>query len=438
MVIPQFFSRVLANISRLLLLGVAGPLTRILHGSSGNLCHGKEVASPLRYSAIRPMARLMNWSIQGAVTLGYPKMGYNPFYWRRKRRNSRWASKVSGKSEEELVSQARRYLDSTQSLPVTTTHSDGTRFTVLIGFHSHLQYFRECIDSVVRAVQQSPNTYVELLIVNDDPSVDSAILKEVVESSSIPSLVRTNKANVGICRSINDAIPHSKSEWILHLDCDDTLDESAVLVLQDTIRRFPGVRYISSRVIDVTESGNVMAYRLRDETPVDLIENNYASHLKAIRKDLHDEIGLFNPSFEGCQDFEFALRSALCERLLFIPQYLYRYRWHDSSQTVGQSNRQNETILRIRQTYLLAIDWILHGVCGVSLRFEGPHAETWTSKVLVIPPKESQSSPIQITAHVSSPFTREHLKLLMIQAASEAVKASGEKDALHSSLIHFS
>jgi glycosyltransferase involved in cell wall biosynthesis len=290
----------------------------------------------------------------------------------------------------------------------------------------------------VRAVQQSPNTYVELLIVNDDPSVDSAILKEVVESTTLPSLVRTNKANIGNCRSINEAIPHAQSEWILHLDCDDTLDESAILVLQDTIRRFPGIRFISSRVIDVTESGDVMAYRLRDESPVDLIENNYASHLKAIRKDIHDEIGLFNPRFEGCQDFEFALRSALSERLLFIPQYLYRYRWHDSSQTVGQSHRQNETILRVRQTYLLAIDWILHGVCGVSLCFEGPHAETWTSKVLITPSTESQSSPIQITVHVSTPFSRGHLKLLTVQLAAEAVKASSQRDFPYSSLIRFS
>ena len=437
MAFRDIFRRILSGSSRFLLLGAAGPLTKILHGSSGNLCHGRQVTSPFRYSAIRPMARLMNWSIQGAVTLGYPKMGYNPFYWRRKRRNSRWASKISGKSEDELVSQARRYLESTQSLPVTTTLSDGSRFTVLIGFHSHLQYFRECIDSVVRAVQQSPQTYVELLIVNDDPSVDSTILREVVESTTLPSLVRTNKANIGICRSINEAIPHAKSEWILHLDCDDTLDKNAILVLQDTIRRFPGVRFISSRVIDVTESGNVMAYRLRDESPVDLIENNYASHLKAIRKDLHDEIGLFNPQFEGCQDFEFALRAALSERLLFIPQYLYRYRWHDSSQTVGQSHRQNETIIRVRQTYLLAIDWILHGVSGVSLCFEGPQAESWTSKVSVASLPDPQANPIQITAHVSSPFTRDHLKILMIKAASEAVRACPLKDSPLSSVIHF-
>jgi hypothetical protein len=180
-----------------------------------------------------------------------------------------------------------------------------------------------------------------------------------------------------------------------------------------------------------------MAYRLRDETPVDLIENNYASHLKAIRKDLHDDIGLFNPQFEGCQDFEFALRAAISERLLFIPQYLYQYRWHDSSQTVGQSHRQNETILRVRQTYLLAIDWILHGVCGVSLRFGGPQSESWTSKVSVAASPDSQADPIQITVHVSSPFTREDLKLLMIQVASEAVRACSQKDSPHSSVIHF-
>jgi glycosyltransferase involved in cell wall biosynthesis len=336
---------------------------------------------------------------------------------------SKWASLISGKADDSLVLQARKYLESTQSLPSASTLSDGSRFGILIGFHSHLEYFRECIESVVRAVNITAETYVELIVVNDDPSVDSIILKEILDHTSLPHLVRTNKANLGICRSINEAIPHIQSEWVLHLDCDDLLEREAISTLQTHIRNYPGVRFISSRVIDITESGAIMAYRLRDETPVDLIENNYASHLKAIRKDLHEEIGFFNPLFEGCQDFEFALRTALFERLLFVPEYLYRYRWHDFSQTVGNSDRQNETILRIRQTYLLAIDWILHGVCGVSVFFKGPHSEIWTSKVLISDSTKAKDPLIKITVHISTPFSQAKLKLLIVRLAAEAISA---------------
>lgn len=406
-------------IAKHLLLRLANPITRLLGRCGGKTHNGIEAqASPL-YRLFAPMARLINWAVQGAITVSQPTMDYDPIEWRRKRLACQWATQITGVAEEDLDAQSRDYLTRQQSVPPSATTSDIATFTVLVGFHTHLNYFPQCIESIVKASERSPDTFLELLLVNDDPNIDSSSLEQMVSKTPLQALIRSNKVNLGICRSINDTIPHACGEWILHLDCDDRLHPDAIISLNRVIGRNPGIRFISSRSVDIDERGRILAYRLRDESPIDLIQNNYASHLKAIRKDLHENIGAFDPSFEGCQDFEFALRAALFERLLFIPDYLYEYRWHGGSQTVGNCNHQNEVMLRVRQTYLLAIHWILNGLQGIGINISGSHAKEWSKKI----PVSAGHHHWIIDLEASSSFSQHLHKLLMIRIANHMIEA---------------
>jgi glycosyltransferase involved in cell wall biosynthesis len=347
-------------------------------------------------------------------------MGYDPIAWRQKRKRSQWASHISDIPEKTLESQAVLYLTKQQEIPYSATASDVTTFTILVGFHSHLDYFEDCINAIALAAKRSEGTYIELLLVNDDPSVETGILERIVDQTDLRFQIRSNQANLGICRSINEALPHAMGDWILHVDCDDQLHPDAIISLRREIETHPGCRFISSRAIDIDHQGRVLAYRLRHESPVELIHNNFASHLKAIRRDLHLEIGGFNPLFEGCQDFEFALRTAMFERLLFIPDYLYKYRWHKRSQTVGNCDLQNEIMIAVRQTYLLAIQWILNGLKGVRVHPSGKHAEEWAKKI----PKQVGDCRWHIDLEANSPFSQNLYKLLLIRIAGKTVQAT--------------
>ncbi len=411
--------------AKIFLLAVANPATRVL-GCFGRISHdGTSSRIPLAYYLIAPAAKAFNWAVQGAITLSQPAMSYNPMDWRRKRLNSQWASLITGISEEHLELQAREYLAKQQAVPHSSTASDASTFTVLVGFHSHLDYLADCIGSVVEAADKTPDVFIELLLVNDDPSISSLELEKVINQTPLRSLILSNKANLGICRSINEAMPHAKGEWILHLDCDDRLTPGAISTIQTAIREHSGCRFISSRSVDIDEQGKIMAYRLRDQSPVDLIHNNCASHLKAIRRDLHDEIGGFNALFEGCQDFEFALRTALFERLLFIPDYLYQYRWHGFSQTVGNCDHQNDVMMRVRQTYLLAIHWILNGPKDILIKTSGKHAAEWAKKI----PSGDGNQQWVIALEASSRFSQNLYKLLLIRVAGLTVKALSGRES---------
>lgn len=415
----SYTTHALACLARGFLYIVARPITQLLGVCGGKISNGNTTKAPLTYSLLSPLARPLNWITQGAITLSHPKMAYDPVAWRRKRLLSQWAAQITGIPEEKLDSQARDYIRSQQSIPPSATASDSITFTILIGFHTHLDFFKSCINSVAAAASKAPEVFLELLIVNDDPSISTTLLENIVSETELQSLIRSNHANLGICRSINESLPHAKGEWILYLDCDDQLLPNAIVSLQRSIRNHPGIRFISSRAVDLDEDGFTFAYRLRDESPVDLIENNYASHLKAIRKDLNQEIGGFDALYEGCQDFEFALRASLFDRLLFIPDYLYQYRWHDKSQTVDNCNHQNNMMIKVRQTYLLAIQWILHGPNEIMIRPVGNYAMNWAKKI----PASAGHHSWSVEVDTSQPFSRNGYKLLLIRIAGKTVEA---------------
>jgi glycosyltransferase involved in cell wall biosynthesis len=272
------------------------------------------------------------------------------------------------------------FINEAQSGCGLSIESKEPTFTIVIPFYSHLRYFEACLVSVADAVKYANNVRVDVLVVNDDPRVSVGELEALIPNR-LRGLVRiiSNMENAGISRTLNKAISEAQHNWIVHLDCDDMLAERTLGVLVERIRGYPLARYISSRMLDVDDS-NLLRCRLRPERPEDLISHSMvAGHLKAIRRDLFGDIGSYLGTYEGCQDYEFALRVSVFEPLLFIPDYLYKYRWHRKTQSVDNARRQAETTDRIIQTYLLTGVLLKSPIedLPLSLTFEGEHASDW-------------------------------------------------------------
>lgn len=363
------------------------------------------------------LIRFLSWFCQGMITLAYPAMGYNPIKSRREQTASQWASHLVDVPSSELEQEAQKTISQIQH---SSSHSadglmESPSFTVLICFHHHLKYFKSCLDSIKDACYHSPTTTVEILIINDDPSISSELLlSEASQLLQEKITLYSHKQNLGICYSVNQAIACAKGKWMLHLDCDDRLTPEVFCTLERVIKQHPHARFISSRAVDIDGDGNILSWRLRSELPSDLIHNNVASHLKVIRKDLHEDLGVFNSIFEGCQDYEFALRTAINEPLCFIPDYLYQYRWHDRSQTVSNNKRQNLTAIRIRQTYLLALYWMNHGIKNIQWKIIGPSAASWAHKVSL----SSQPARYTVTLEATTPYAEHQWRLLLVQLAT--------------------
>lgn len=251
----------------------------------------------------------------------------------------------------ELLASHEAYEDVPSSSAVPT-------YSIVTPYYRHKEFFKRCacavgelIDSDVRATGA---TRIEWLIVNDDPSQSANDMLEMIPQSTRPFVrILSDGANKGITHRLNEGIEAAHSEWLLFLDCDDLIQPNATAVLDHYIRTFPQCRYISSAIIDIDEQDRILRYRRHEAPPNTMFHRGMlAGHLKAVRRDLVNEIGYYKVEFSGCQDYDFALRAALREPLLLIPEYLYKYRWHGASQSVGSFQRQERIATSVRRGFL--------------------------------------------------------------------------------------
>lgn len=261
---------------------------------------------------------------------------------------------------EVIQQQVRIWVDHhlAHRLPETASLEDRSvpaTFSLLTPFYRHLVFFERCAASVELLRQRSPQSLLEWIVVNDDPHQDeAALLSRIPQSLRDRVVILSDGRNLGIVRRLNEGITRSRGQWILFLDCDDLILPNAIQVLEQHLSRRPDVRYVSSAMLDIDEHGHVLRFRPRSGGSESLLtEGMTAGHLKAIHRSAFTEAGLLLEGAEGCQDYEFALRMLAREPLLFIPEYLYAYRWHGQSQSVSQAHRQSWTTQVLLQRFLL-------------------------------------------------------------------------------------
>lgn len=233
-----------------------------------------------------------------------------------------------------------------------------TSYTIITPFFGHFDFFRKTAESVARLIEATPkkgNTQrVEWIIVNDDPRFDASKLREAIPEDIWPAtLILSDGLNQGISARQNQGVEAANNEWLLLLDCDDLIESHCILVLDHYISQFPRCRFISSSIIDIDEDDVEIRRRIRSYGVDGLYENGMnAGHLAAIRRDLFDDVGKFDPRFSGCQDYDFALRVAVLEPILLVPEHLYSYRWHTKSQSVSQFKRQAGISEAVKRAFL--------------------------------------------------------------------------------------
>jgi len=216
--------------------------------------------------------------------------------------------------------------------------------SVVVPVYNHASYLSECIESIL---SQTYDLF-ELILVNDDPN--NIEIKKILEIYTLHSKIKiiVNEKNFGISESLNKGILQSKGDYIAFVDCDDFLPQNALQRISECIKVSPQKYYISTQLIDVDEYGKIISKRPRPQQPQDLSRGMYAGHLKIIKREVFDKIGLFNSEYDGCQDYEFASRVQEKYPIFFLQEYLYYYRWHEKNHSFTREKKQKELTQRIQ------------------------------------------------------------------------------------------
>ena len=223
--------------------------------------------------------------------------------------NNRWTARTAAAAERELAAMPRRPLLS----------------VVMPVFNVEARWLEAAVESVRRQVYPR----WELCIADDastSPHVAPLLRRFAGEDGRIR--VRFLGENGNISRATNAAAEMARGEFLVFLDHDDELTPDCLLELAKVgaTTRDCDIIYSDDDKIDV--EGRRFAPQFKsDWSPELLLSYMYFVHVFAVRRELFERIGGCRTGFEGCQDYDLALRAVeTARRIVHIPRILYHWR----------------------------------------------------------------------------------------------------------------
>jgi GT2 family glycosyltransferase len=187
----------------------------------------------------------------------------------------------------------------------------------------------DILRATLGSVTEQTYTDWELCVV-DDHSPSPEVLRILDEAAAADRRIRVGRrdANGGIAAASNDALAMATGEFVALLDHDDLLHPDALARVDDALRARPDGDYVYTDEDKVDAEGvRSGPFYKPDWSPERLRTQMYTCHLSVLRRSLVDEVGGFDPAFDGSQDWDLVLRvTERARRVLHVPEVLYHWR----------------------------------------------------------------------------------------------------------------
>ncbi len=167
------------------------------------------------------------------------------------------------------------------------------------------------------------------------PQLTVPLAQTLVEYLTDPRVKYTHLSeNLGISGNTNAALALAEGEFVVMVDHDDVLEDDALEMAADVIRRHPQADFIYTDS-DLTDHDNLYDYNplLKPRWSQEMLYSaNYITHLSIVRTELLRRIGGWDKAYDGAQDWDLFLRiGEATEEIYHIPEVLYHWRAAASS-----------------------------------------------------------------------------------------------------------
>ena len=245
---------------------------------------------------------------------------------------------------------------------------DNPLVTVIVVCYNHARFAWECLESVRH--QQYPR--VELIIVDDRSSDGSVeVIERWVRENGVDCVLMLHEQNIGLCRSLNEALGHASGKYVCIVATDDVwMPEKLVrqVRLFDELPSDYAVVY--SDAIQVSETGEPLPVRFMAERGVTgiaphgdvlgrLAQGNFIPAPTAmIRRSALEAAGPYDERL--CyEDWDMWLRLASRHRFAYLDYVLAKYRVVASSLSrtvLAHRNRASVVSALLVAERILALD----------------------------------------------------------------------------------
>ena len=239
-------------------------------------------------------------------------------------RDSRWFPiHLRGSDREYHAIQQRPVTPSVQPRS-NKLHPEVKISIVMPVYRPHLPWLKQAIESV--SSQSNPDW--ELCICDDGSSSLElhSFLTAVAHQDSRIKVIHLD-SNQGIAQASNAAIRLSTGDYIAFMDQDDLLSPNAIQEIGDALQKHDfDFLYTDEDRIDA--QGTFVQPFFKPAFSLELLRSfMYLAHLCVIKRTFLNQIGMLRSSFDGCQDWELALRAAKHSKNIYhLPRILYHWR----------------------------------------------------------------------------------------------------------------
>lgn len=170
------------------------------------------------------------------------------------------------------------------------------------------------------------------LCIADDASPSSHVAAMLAALAAEEPRIRWMRRDVNgnISAASNSALALARGEWVVLMDHDDLLSETALYRIAREVVDHPDVAIIYSDEDKIDSNGKRYDPYFKADFDQDLfLVQNLINHLGAYRRDLVQQIEGFREGFEGSQDHDLALRALALvgpSKVRHIPAILYHWR----------------------------------------------------------------------------------------------------------------
>lgn len=194
--------------------------------------------------------------------------------------------------------------------------------------------------AMLESVQSQTFDDWELCLV-DDASTEPHVRKMLqrAEQGDPRVRVRFREENGGIVDASNDGLEMAQGEFIALLDHDDELHPDALALVHEALLGEPEADYVYTDEDKIDIAGHHSGPFFKpDWSPERMRTQMYTCHLSVLRRSLVEEVGGFDPEFEGSQDWDLVLKvTERARRVLHVPRILYHWRMIETSAAGGDA-----------------------------------------------------------------------------------------------------
>ncbi len=218
------------------------------------------------------------------------------------------------------------------------------KVSILLPVYNASSFLDEAIKSILN---QSFGDF-ELIIMNDGSKDQS---KEIILSySDIRIQYIENETNLGLIKTLNKGIGLSSGEYIIRMDADDICEPQRIEKQIRFMEKHPDVGVCGTWAHVINNKGDITGKIVNQTSPpflsvsllfsVPLIHPAVCFRSSVLKKHLYQEVPV-------AEDFDLWCRINQDTQMANIPEYLFRYRWHDTniSKEKQQIQEQNKEML---------------------------------------------------------------------------------------------